>query len=356
MKNITKVSILGIDIAKSVFVMVGLDEKGHEILKKKLSRTQLKQTLMNFPPCKLAMESCGSSHYWGRQFEAMGHTVVLIPPQYVKPFVRTNKNDTNDARAICEAALRPSTPIVPVKAEDAQDIQSLHRARQLLIGSRTATINHLRGILSEYGILLGKSPKKVKEEANRLVDDPEAGLSPSLRETLRIMVSELSGLEEKLSDFDRRINTLAKTHPVCKRLMTVPGVGALTATVLLAIVGDATRFRNGRHFAAYLGLVPKQHSSGGKNVLLGISKRGDTYLRTLLIHGGRTVVRSVIKTATSNLEPKGRNAWILSLYERRGYNRTAVAVANKNARILWALLTHEDTLYSDVGPKARVAA
>lgn len=356
MKNITKVSILGIDIAKSVFVMVGLDEKGHEVLKKKLSRPQLKQTLMNLPPCKVAMESCGSSHYWGRQIEAMGHTVVLIPPQYVKPFVQTNKNDVNDARAICEAALRPSTPTVPIKAEDAQDMQSLHRARQLLVGSRTATINHLRGILLEYGVLLGKSPKKVRGEVTRLVEDPEGGLSPSLRETLRIMVSELSGLEEKLADFDRRIQTLAKTHPVGQRLMTVPGVGALTATVLLTIVGDATRFRNGRHFAAYLGLVPRQHSSGGKNVLLGISKRGDTYLRTLLIHGGRTVVRSVLKIAASQQEPKGRNTWILSLYERRGYNRTAVAVANKNARVLWALLTKEDAVYSLEGPALRKTA
>ena len=351
-----KISILGIDIAKTVFVLVGLDEKGHEVLKKKLSRTQIKQTLMNLPPCKVALESCGSAHYWGRQIEAMGHTVVLIPPQYVKPFVRTNKNDTNDARAICEAALRPSTPTVPVKTEDAQDTQSLHRARQLLVGCRTATINHLRGILLEYGILLGTSPKKVKEEVNRLVEDPEARLSPSLRETLWTMVTELSGLEEKLSNFDRRIKSLAETHPVCKRLMTVPGVGALTATVLLAIVGDATRFRNGRHFAAYLGLVPKQHSSGGKNILLGISKRGDTYLRTLLIHGGRTMVRSVMKAATSHLEPKGRNAWILSLYERRGYNRTAVAVANKNARILWVLLTHENMVYSAAGPKAKAVA
>lgn len=351
-----KITILGIDIAKTVFVVVGLDEKGHEVLKKKLSRTQLKQMLMNLPPCKVAMEACGSSHYWGRPIEALGHTVVLIPPQYVKPFVRTNKNDTNDARAICEAALRPSTLTVPVKTEEAQDIQSLHRARQLLVGCRTAMINHLRGILLEYGILLGKSPKKVKEEVNRLVEDPEVGLSPSLRETLRTMVTELSGLEEKLADFDSRFNALAKTHPVCKRLMTVPGVGALTATVLLAFVGDATRFKNGRQFAAFLGLVPRQHSSGGKNVLLGISRRGDTYLRMLLIHGGRAVVRSVMKLAASKIEAKGRNAWVLSLSERRGYNRTAVAVANKNARILWSLLTHEDAVYSPTGPKARVAA
>ena len=208
----------------------------------------------------------------------------------------------------------------------------------------------------EYGIVLGQSPKKVRGEAERLVNDPECGLSLSLRETLRLMSTELAELESKLEDFDTRIESLAKNHPVCKRLMTVPGVGGLTATVLVAVVGDPFRFRNGRHFAAYLGLVPKQHSSGGKNVLLGISKRGDTYLRTLLIHGGRTTVRSVMKIAAAGKEPAGRNTWILSLYERRGYNRTAVAVANKNARVLWALLTKEDAVYSPAGPALRKTA
>ena len=267
----------------------------------------------------------------------------------MKPFVRTNKNDANDARAICEAALRPTIPTVPVKTEDSQDLQSLHRSRQLLIEFRTATINHIRGILLEYGIMLGQSPKKVRGEVERLVNDPEGGLSPSLRETLRLMSTELAELESKLEDFDARIESLANNHPVCKQLMTVPGVGVLTATVLLALVGDPFRFRNGRHFSAYLGLVPKQHSSGGKNVLLGISKRGDTYLRTLLIHGGRAMVRSVMKIAAAGKEPTGRNAWILSLYERRGYNRTEVAVANKNARVLWALLTQEGAVYSPEG-------
>ena len=345
-----KVTILGIDIAKTIFHLIGLDARGHEVLNKKVSRSHLTKTIQNLPPCRIAMEYCGSANYWGREFEKMGHAVVLIPPQYVKPFVRTNKNDANDARAICEAALRPTIPSVPVKTEDAQDIQSLHRSRQLLIGFRTATINHIRGILMEYGIVLGQSPKKVRGEAERLVNDPECGLSLSLRETLRLMSTELAELESKLEDFDTRIESLAKNHPVCKRLMTVPGVGGLTATVLVALVGDPFRFRNGRHFAAYLGLVPKQHSSGGKNVLLGISKRGDTYLRTLLIHGGRTMVRSVMKIAADGKEPAGRNTWILSLYERRGYNRTAVAVANKNARVLWALLTKEDAVYSLAGP------
>jgi len=351
-----KVTTLGIDIAKTVFHLIGLDERGHEVMNKKVSRSQLTKTIQNLPPCRIAMESCGSASYWGREFEKMGHKVVLIPPQYVKPFVRTNKNDANDARAICEAALRPTIPTVPVKTEDSQDLQSLHRARQLLIEFRTATINHIRGILAEYGVVLGNSPKKVRGEVERLVTDLECGLSPSLRETLRLMGEELAGFETKLEDFDARIESLAKSHPVCKRLLTVPGVGVLTATVLVALVGDPFRFKNGRHFAAYLGLVPRQHSSGGKNVLLGISKRGDTYLRTLLIHGGRAVVRSVMKITSTGKEPMGRNAWILSLYERRGYNRTAVAVANKNARVLWALLSKEEAVYSPAGPALQKTA
>lgn len=351
-----KITTLGIDIAKSIFQLIGLDEKGHEVMRKKVSRSQLLKTIQNIPPCRIALESCGSANYWGREFTKMGHEVVLIPPQYVKPFVRTNKNDENDAQAICEAALRPTIPTVPVKKEEAQDLQSLHRARQLVIEFRTATINHIRGILAEYGIVLGPSPKKVKEEAGRLANDPESGFSPSLKETIRSMSTQLGEFEKTLADFEVRIETIAQTHPVCKRFMTVPGVGVLTATVLVALVGDPFRFKNGRHFAAYLGLVPKQHSSGGKNVLLGISKRGDTYLRTLLIHGGRAVVRAVMKVAASQKELKGRNAWILSVYERRGYNRTAVAVANKNARILWTLLTQEDAVFSPTGPKAKRAA
>lgn len=351
-----KITILGIDLAKSVFQLIGLDEKGHEVLQKKLTRGKLAGTLQNLPPCRIAMEACGSANYWGRKFEKMGHPVVLIPPQYVKPFVRTNKNDTNDARAICEAALRPSIPTVPVKTEEAQDLQSLHRARQLLVDFRTATINHLRGILGEYGIVLGPSPKKVRGEVARLVNDPESGISPSLRETLRAMTEELEGLDKKLSAYEIRIESLVKNHPVGKRLMTVPGVGPITTLVVLALIGNVCRFRNGRHFAAYLGLVPRQHSSGGKNTLLGISKRGDVVLRTLLIHGGRAMVRAVVKLAAAGMELSRDHAWILSVYQRRGYNRAAVAVANKNARILWALLTEEGSVFSPTGKAPKMAA
>ena len=352
-----EITALGIDLAKTVFHLVGLDEKGHEIMKKKVSRKDLAATVCNIPPCRIAMEACASASFWGRTFGAMGHTVTLIPPQYVKPFVRTNKNDWNDAHAIAEASLRPSIPTVPIKTEEAQDLQSLHRARQLVIEFRTATINHVRGILAEYGVVLKVSAAKVEDELNRLVNDPDdTRVSPFLQETLRAMATELTGLNEKREDFDRRIAQFAKKNPVCQRLLTVPGVGVLTATVLIALVGDPFRFKNGRHFAAYVGLVPRQHSSGGKNVLLGISKRGDTYLRTLLIHGGRAVVRSVQNLTSGGLDLRGRNAWIADLVLRRGFNRAAVAVANKNARILWALLTTNEAVYDPTGRNAKKAA
>lgn len=352
-----KITTTGIDLAKTVFHLVGLDEKGHDVMKKKVSRKDLAATVQNIPLCRIAMEACGSASFWGRKFEAMGHTVILIPPQYVKPFVRTNKNDWNDAHAIAEASLRPSIPTVPLKTEEAQDLQSLHRARQLVIEFRTATINHIRGILAEYGIVLKVSAAKVEEELNRLLNDPDdTRISPFLKETFRAMSNELSGLCEKLKAFDRQIADFAKKNPVCYRLMSVPGVGVLTATLLIACVGDPFRFKNGRHFAAYIGLVPRQHSSGGKNVLLGISKRGDTYLRTLLIHGGRAVVRSVQNLASSGQELRGRTAWIADIVLRRGYNRAAVAVANKNARVIWVLLTKHDAVYDPTGRNTKKAA
>ena len=352
-----KITTIGLDLAKTVFHLVGLDEKGNSVMKKKVSRRDLAATLQNIPPCTVAMEACGSASFWGRRFQEMGHTVVLIAPQYVKPFVRTNKNDWNDAQAIAEASLRPSMPTVPIKTEEAQDLQSLHRARQLLLEFRTATINHIRGILTEYGVVLKVSAGKVEAELNRLVNNADdTRISPFLKQTLTAMQKELAGLAEKLEDFDRQIAAFARKDSTCQRLMSIPGIGVLTATILIAVVGDPFRFKNGRHFAAYLGLVPQQHSSGGKNVLLGISKRGDAYLRTLLIHGGRAVVRSVQRLASGGQELRGRNAWIADLLLRRGYNRTAVAVANKNARVIWVLLTKNDAVYDPTGRNARKAA
>ena len=350
-----KITTLGLDLAKSVFHLVGLDAKGNVVMKKEVRRKDLPEVIQNIPPCTIAMESCGSSSFWGRTFEAMGHTIVLIPPQYVKPFVRTNKNDFNDAHAIAEASLRPSMPTVPIKTEEAQDIQSLHRARQLLVSFRTATINHIRGVVSEYGIVLKVSAAKVEEDLGRLLGDPEARLSADLKMTLQTMRDELKSLTDRIKALEGQIKAVAQKNPTCQRLMTTPGVGIMTATIFLAIIGDPFRFRNGRHLAAYLGLVPRQHSSGGRDNLLGISKRGDVYVRTLLIHGGRAVVRSVMNLVSSGKELTGREAWVADLILRRGTNRAAVAVANKNARILWALLTQDEAVY-DPKKSAKKAA
>ncbi len=326
-----KITILGIDLAKSIFHLVGCDEKGKEVFRKVTGRSELKKIVMGLPPCLIGMEACGSASYWAREFQKMGHDVKLIPPQYVKPFVKTNKNDFNDALGICEAVVRPNMTFASIKTEQEQDIQSLHRIRRQVLQFRTAIINQIRGLLAEYGIVLGPSPKKVRMALGQHLA-PESPLSPLAKSNFILLLNQLTEIEAHLATCDERIKDMAQSHPVCQRLMRVPGIGVLTATALLASIGDPARFRNGRQFAAWLGLVPRQHSSGGKNNLLGISKRGDAYLRTLLIHGGRAVAMR------APLKEDRRSRWVQELVSRRGMNIACVAVANKNARILWTML------------------
>lgn len=268
----------------------------------------------------------------------MGHTVKLISPQFVKPYVKSNKNDFNDAEAICEVVTRPNMRFVPVKSADQQDIQMLHRVRSLTVKNRTALINQIRGLLSEYGILLPRSSKKVAEGLLEVLGTEDDRLSPLARESFTELRSQLLDLEKKIKEQNARIARHFSSHPVVKTLLEVPGIGILTATALLVALSDPRVFKNGRHFSAWIGLVPRQHSSGGKNVLLGISKRGDSELRTLLIHGGRAVVRSTALLKT----PTKRSQWLLDLAGRRGFNVACVAVANKNARIAWSLLAKGD--------------
>jgi len=329
-----KITSLGIDLAKSVFHLWGVDANGKRILKKMVCRDKLREEMIQIPPCLVGLEACGGAHYWAREFQKMGHTVKLISPQFVKPYVKSNKSDFNDAEAICEAVTRPNMRFVPVKGAAQQDIQMLHRMRSLMIKSRTAIINQIRGLLAEYGILLPRSSKKVAEGLLEVLGTEDDRLSPLAREGFTELKGQLLDLEKKIKEQDLRISRHFSKHPVVKTLLEVPGIGILTATALLAALSDPRVFKNGRHFSAWLGLVPRQHSSGGKNVLLGISKRGDEYLRTLLIHGGRAVVRSAALQKT----PTKRTQWVLDLAERRGFNVACVAVANKNARIVWSLL------------------
>jgi transposase len=330
------ISVLGIDLAKQSFHLYGVDTAGHKALSKKLNRKQLLAFMANLPPCLIGLEACGGAHYWVRRFSEFGHTVRMMAPQFVKPYVKSNKNDAADAEAICEAVQRPGMRFVPAKNIEQQDIQSLHRVRSQGVARRTAQANQIRGLLLEYGLTIGQGIHQVRKALPEMLEDGENGLSPLFRELLSELYEEMVHLDQRIAATERKLAAISVQHEDCQRLLTIPGVGLLTATALIAAIGDISAFKSGRELAAWLGLVPRQHSTGGIPTLLGISKRGDTYLRTLLIHGGRAVSR----VAHKHQDP--RNRWIDSLKRRRGENISNVAVANKNARIAWALLTKKE--------------
>lgn len=328
-----ELSTVAIDLAKKVFHLVGSDRTGKMLWRKRLSRNALMPFIAQLPPVLIGIEACGGAHYWARRFREHGHEVKLMAPQFVKPYVKSNKNDMRDAEAIGEAVTRPTMRFVPIKEVEQQDIQALHRIRERLIGDRTALVNEVHGLMHEYGIVIPKGVTKFRQVVVDKLESEKDKLTALSQELFWQLVEEFVALEERLTSYQEKLESLAKTHPECQRLMTIPGLGPITATALVAAVGDVGVFKNGRQFAAWLGLVPKQHSTGGQTHLLGISKRGDSYLRKLLIHGARATLRWV------KLKTDGRSQWIQGLLERRGWNRTAVAVANKNARIVWALLS-----------------
>jgi transposase len=325
--------VLGIDIAKRVFHAVGMDDRGNVVYRKRLSRHDLMPFIAKLPPVRIGIEACGGAHYWARRFCAYGHEVKLMAPQFVKPYVKSNKNDSRDAEAIAEAVTRPTMRFVPIKDVDQQDIQALHRVRERLIGERTALVNAVHGLMHEYGIVMPKGVSKFRQAVVGKLEAAKDKLTPLSQEMFWQLVEEFAALEAQLAYYQEKLNTLAQHHPECQRLMTIPGIGPITATALVAAVSDASACKNGRQCAAWLGLVPRQHSTGGKERLLGISKRGDSYLRKLLVHGARATIRWVGRKTDR------RSQWMRQLIERRGKNRTAVAVANKNARMVWALLT-----------------
>jgi transposase len=286
------------------------------------------------------MEACGSAHYWARRFREQGHEVRLIAPQFVKAYVKSPKNDTRDAEAICEAVTRPTMRFVPIKQLEQQDLQALHRVRERLIKARTALVNEIRGLLSEYGIVLPQGMSKFRTSVVRQLEDERTKLTPLSTEVFWQLSDEFLALEKRVAYYNEKLQALARAHPVCQRVQAIPGIGPLTATALVAAVPDATHFKNGRQFAAWLGLVPREPSTGGRPRLLGISKRGDVYLRTLFVHGARATLRWV------DTKPDDRSQWLKALIARRGKNRAAVALANKNARIVWALLAHNQEYQS----------
>jgi transposase len=329
-----QVTTIGLDIAKNLFQVHGVDARGRVVLRKRLARAKVTEFFANLPPCLVGLEAGGGAHHWARELRALGHDARLMPPQYVKAYVKTNKHDAADAEACCEAVQRPGMRFVPVKTKEQQATLMLHRVRDQLIGQRTGTINALRGHLAELGIVAARRGAGMRQLRAVLGEVEDHRIPPLARAVLQTLTTHLRELESKLAALDRQLVALTRTDPICRALSEVPGIGPVIATAFTATVPDATAFRSGRHLAAWLGLVPRQHASGGKARQLGLSKRGDGYLRRQLIHGARALV-----WRTPGREGRLR-VWIDGLRQRRPFNVAVAAVANKLARILWAMLRH----------------
>jgi transposase len=327
------IELLAIDLGKRSFHLHGIDGDG-VIVSRKVSRAKLAEVVAALAPAVIAMEACASAHHWGRLFIAAGYQVRLINPRFVKPFVKGSKNDAADAEAIYEAATRPTMRFVPVKSTEQQDLQSLHRVRERLVSQRTALINHSRGLLAEYGIVLAQGPWRFAAQAPAAI--AEAELSDLTREIFIDLLDQLSDANRRIEKLDSRIVAICRSQPACRRLAKIPGVGPIIATALVAAVDDGRYFRSGRELAAWIGLVPRQYTTGGKPKLGGIGRRANHYLRRQMIHGARAVVRCLAK------HDDPRSQWLKALAARRGINRAIVALANKTARIAWALLARNE--------------
>lgn len=331
-----KISAIGVDLSKHVMHVQAGNHQGKLMWRKKVNRLEFSELLSQLPAgSTVYMEACQSAHHWSRKAEGAGLKARQISPQFVKPFRKSQKNDYNDAEAALEAGSRPTMRFVSTKSEEQQELQAIHRIRSRQMAERTALINQIRGILAEYGVAVAQSPARLKKYLMYELSQ-EAELSSTVRALIAELHEELKVLDERISTGQKKITERAKASPMIERLMTIPGVGILTATALAVVCGDPKMFKNGRQFSAWLGLVPRQASTGGKTTLLGISKRGDVYTRMLLIHGARTVVRHALKKEDTH------SLWIRKLHAAKGVNLTAVAVANKNARIAWRIMTSSE--------------
>jgi transposase len=335
-----KITTIGIDLAKSVFQIHGVDGLGKAVLKKQIRREEMPSFFANLPPCIIGMEACGSAHYWARKLQGQGHTVKLMAPQFVKPYVKTNKNDAADAEAICEAVTRPTMRFVPIKNVEQQAVLALHRARQGMVKARTAQGNQIRGLLTEFGLVVPQGISHLHKRVPVLLDEAKDELPGAFRHLIERLLDHLKELDRQANEIELQIQAWHRSNVLSRKLEKIPGIGPLTASALVASIGNAKDFDNGRQLAAWLGLVPKQHSSGGKPTLLGMSKRGDCYLRTLLIHGARAVIYALKRKPPVT-------GWLTDLLARRDKNVVAVALANKNARIIWALLAHDREFRTD---------
>lgn len=327
------IATIGLDIAKHVFQVHAADAKGRMVLKKTLRRSQVARFFGTLTPCLIGIEACGGAHFWARKLEALGHTVRLMAPQFVKPYVKSQKNDAADAEAICEAVTRPSMRFVPIKSVDQQAILAVHRVRQGLVKVRTAQVNQIRSLVAEYGLVMPRGIENLRALPALL--DHASDLPETFRLLIRGQLEAIRALDRRVAELERDIRAWHRAHPASRRLAEIPGVGPLTASALVATVGNAASFRSGRQLAAWIGLVPRQYSSGGKTRLLGVGKRGDGYLRALFVHGARAVVSSPRRKCVDS-------SWLDRLLARRHTNVAVVAQANKTARIAWALLRHDD--------------
>ena len=332
-----KLSRIGIDLAKNVFQLHGVDRHGKSLWKRRLRRNQWLKALLDTaaPGCVIGMEACAGAHHWARELQSHGYTVKLIPPQFVKPYVKSNKNDANDAEAICEAMSRPNMRFVAVKSVEQQDIQATHRIRTELKDQRNAKANQIRGLVAEYGLVAPLTLRALRAAIPCWLEDAENGLTDHFRTLLHGVQVDLVALDDRVLELNREIERLANGNEVTRRLQQLRGVGPMVATALVATVGNAKQYHKSRQMAASLGLTPRQYSSGDKHRLFGISKRGDVYLRTLLIHGARAVV-SQAKHKDDRL-----SRWVTGIAKRSHPNVAAVALANKTARMAWAMLRNE---------------
>jgi transposase len=330
-----EVSTIGLDIAKSVFQVHGVDSSGAVVIRKRVSRLKLLEFLAALPPCVVGIEACPSAHHWGRELQALGHTVRLMPPSYVKAYLKRSKNDANDAAAICEAVTRPSMRFVPIKTKEQQAALMLHRARQLLVRQRTMLSNALRGHLAELGIVSAKGRHGIGELLRIIADGADNRIAPATRAILDVMARQYGAVGAEIRSIDKSILAWYRSCEASRRLEEIPGIGPIVATALVAEIGDWQQFRSGRNLAAWIGLVPKQHSTGGKDRLGSITKQGNRYLRWLLVAGAMAVIRYARRHGT-------KRAWLTRIMGRRPAKVAAVALANKIARMAWAIMVRSE--------------
>jgi len=329
-----KITRVGVDLAKNVFQVHGADRSGRPAWKRQLRRSNwLRVLLENLEPgCEIGMEACSGAHHWARELQSKGFEVRLIPAQFVKPYVKSQKNDATDAEAICEAMSRPSMRYVSIKTVEQQDIQAMHRVRSSVVGQRTAQANQIRGLVAEYGLAAPKQLSALRKAIPAWLEDAENGLTEGFRALLHGLWVELMRLDERIKELDLEIERIADAHPDARRLQRLRGVGPLIATALVAHFGDASHFNRGREAAASIGLTPRHHGTGGKNRLMSITKQGDRYLRSILIHGARSAV------SQAHRKDDRLSRWVTKLKQRSHPNVAAVALANKTVRVAWAML------------------